>query len=176
MKKVKPLLTVLTVLIFVGAFFTAGFYNQDENESSSASVEFDGEGVSKEQSVGTEGGTTKRYIDISNPFTGAYLHEDMKIEGKAEIKESFSMGDVDAGGNVQSSVGEEDGTKDASVDVEESSTSEAVVEQAQGNSSGGNSGAEENSPGDQKDNNPEADNATGYILEPASFPEWADLF
>ncbi len=56
-----------------------------------------GESFEMDQKAGTSEGTTKRHIDISSPWTGAYLHEDMKIEGEAEIKESFSMENMKPG-------------------------------------------------------------------------------
>ncbi len=45
-----------------------------------------------EQKAGTTQGTVKRYVDISSPWSGAYLHEDMSVVGSAEIIESFTMG------------------------------------------------------------------------------------
>ncbi len=50
-----------------------------------------------EQEAGTTGGTTKRYIDISSPVTGAYLYEDMEVEGSADITESFEMINLEPG-------------------------------------------------------------------------------
>ncbi len=44
-----------------------------------------------EQKASTTGGTTKRFIDISSPWTGAYLYEDMAVEGSASIEEAFEM-------------------------------------------------------------------------------------
>ncbi|MFO7952905.1 MAG: hypothetical protein R6U91_08925 [Bacillota bacterium] len=50
-----------------------------------------------EQQAGTTGGTTKRHIDISSPWTGAYLYEDMVVEGSANIDESFEMENLGPG-------------------------------------------------------------------------------
>lgn len=50
-----------------------------------------------EQEAGTTGGTTRRYIDVSSPWSGAYLHEDMTVEGKADIKETFTMDNLKPG-------------------------------------------------------------------------------
>jgi len=44
-----------------------------------------------EQLAHTTGGTLKRYIDISSPWSHGYLHEDMSVIGTATIGESFSM-------------------------------------------------------------------------------------
>ena len=50
-----------------------------------------------DQFARTSQGTTQRYIDISSPWSGAYLHEDMTVVGTAEIDESFSMDNVAPG-------------------------------------------------------------------------------
>ncbi len=39
----------------------------------------------------TTGGELRRYIDISSPWSGAYIHEDMSVIGEAEIFEPFTM-------------------------------------------------------------------------------------
>ncbi len=39
----------------------------------------------------TYDGVLKRYIDISSPWSGAYLHEDMSVIGEAEIFEPFVL-------------------------------------------------------------------------------------
>lgn len=178
MKKSKELFRVLTVFILAGTFFTIGFFSEGQDETLSETDQTHDDSAKIEQSAGTEGGTTKRYIDMSNSFTGAYLHEDMKIEGKAEIKESFRMGNIDAGANVQAGVGEESGTKDASIEVEDNESGETEIESKQENNSEGYPGAEEEgrNPGDKKDSGPETGETIDYILEPTSPPEWAELF
>ncbi len=50
-----------------------------------------------DQEVSNTGGTTKRYIDVSSPWTGAYLYEDMTVEGSADIQESFRMDNLGPG-------------------------------------------------------------------------------
>jgi hypothetical protein len=50
-----------------------------------------------EQFTKTTGGLLKRYIDISSPWNHGYLHEDMSVQGKAEIKETFQMKNLPAG-------------------------------------------------------------------------------
>ncbi len=47
-----------------------------------------------EQTAGTSQGTVRRYTDISSPYSGAYLYQDITVEGSSEITESFSMGNV----------------------------------------------------------------------------------
>jgi len=39
----------------------------------------------------TYDGVVRRYIDISSPWSGAYLHEDMSVIGEAEIYEPFIL-------------------------------------------------------------------------------------
>jgi len=50
-----------------------------------------------DQMARTSQGTTQRYIDISSPWSGAYLHEDMTVTGMAEIEEDFEMGNLEPG-------------------------------------------------------------------------------
>ena len=45
----------------------------------------------------TFGGELKRYIDISSPWSGAYIHEDMSVIGEAEIFEPFTMLNLPSG-------------------------------------------------------------------------------
>ena len=50
-----------------------------------------------EQEASTTGGTTKRYIDISSQWSHGYVYEDMVVEGRAEIIETFSMDNLKPG-------------------------------------------------------------------------------
>jgi len=50
-----------------------------------------------EQQSYVSSGETKRYIDISSPYSGAYLSEDMTVIGMSSIQESFSMENFPAG-------------------------------------------------------------------------------
>ncbi len=50
-----------------------------------------------EQEASTTGGTTRRYIDISSQWSHGYVYEDMVVEGKAEIIETFSMDNLEPG-------------------------------------------------------------------------------
>ncbi len=54
-----------------------------------------------EQEVGTTGGTIKRHIDISSPWSGAYVHEDMVVEGRAEIEDTFRMDNLKPGEDAE---------------------------------------------------------------------------
>jgi hypothetical protein len=49
------------------------------------------------QMARTSDGDVKRYIDISSPWSGAYLYEDFEVAGFAEIMDSFTMINLPAG-------------------------------------------------------------------------------
>ncbi len=53
-----------------------------------------------DQMARTSQGTTRRYISISSPWSGAYLMEDMVVVGAAEIEESFEMDNIKAGADA----------------------------------------------------------------------------
>ncbi len=53
-----------------------------------------------DQFARTSMGETKRYIDISSAWSGAYLYEDMSVVGAAEIDESFEMDDIAPGADT----------------------------------------------------------------------------
>ncbi len=50
-----------------------------------------------EQMARTTDGVTKRYIDISSPWSGALHSEEFEVEGMAEIKEDFEMMNIAEG-------------------------------------------------------------------------------
>lgn len=50
-----------------------------------------------EQFSSTTQGTTKRYIDISSPWSGAYEHEKMTVKGFAEVEDVFVMENLEPG-------------------------------------------------------------------------------
>lgn len=60
-------------------------------------------GTTSTQSIGltqqssTTGGELRRHIDISNPFSGGYLLEDMTVIGSASVTESFTMNNLGPG-------------------------------------------------------------------------------
>jgi hypothetical protein len=53
-----------------------------------------------DQDARTSMGTLKRYIDISSPFSHAYLMEDMSVVGKSDVEEAFAMANLPAGVDV----------------------------------------------------------------------------
>jgi len=50
-----------------------------------------------DQMARTSQGVVRRYIDISSPFSHAYLYEDMEVVGMAEIEEAFAMNNIPPG-------------------------------------------------------------------------------
>ena len=53
-----------------------------------------------EQMARTSMGTVQRFIDISSPWSHAYLMEDMSVVGKSEISEAFGMTNIGPGDEV----------------------------------------------------------------------------
>lgn len=50
-----------------------------------------------DQLASTSGGTTKRYISISSPWSHAFIEEDMTVVGESHIDESFVMDNIEPG-------------------------------------------------------------------------------
>ena len=53
-----------------------------------------------DQHARTSMGEVKRYIDVSSPWSHAYLMEDMSVVGKSDIQESFDMTNLAPGADV----------------------------------------------------------------------------
>ena len=53
-----------------------------------------------EQMARTSMGTVQRFIDISSPWSHAYLMEDMSVVGASEIEEAFGMTNIGPGDEV----------------------------------------------------------------------------
>jgi len=53
-----------------------------------------------EQFARTSQGETKRYVDVSSPWSHGYAYEDSSVTGMAEIQDSFEMGNLPAGDDV----------------------------------------------------------------------------
>jgi hypothetical protein len=49
------------------------------------------------QHSSTTGGELRRHIDISSPWSGGYLYEDMTVIGSASVTESFTMDNLGPG-------------------------------------------------------------------------------
>ena len=54
-----------------------------------------------DQMARTSDGELKRFIDISEPFDGAYLMEDFEVTGEVDIEEAFNMTNVAPGEEVE---------------------------------------------------------------------------
>ena len=50
-----------------------------------------------DQMARTSQGTVRRFIDVSSPWSHAYLYEDMEVVGMAEIEETFAMDNLEPG-------------------------------------------------------------------------------
>jgi len=127
-----------------------------------------------EQEAGTSGGTTKRHIDISSAWSGAYIYENMTVEGKAEIKESFSMNNIksDSGSSNNSSIDSGSSGESDNPSPEQGDDSSAA-ENNSGDESNSDSGS---NPGSGENNKPNSDNKPELELETMAVPEWVDLF
>jgi len=82
------IILILAVVLMISVFYPDVF---DLDEGGSGSVSY-ASGFNINQSAGTSQGTVKRHIDISSPWSGGYVYEDMTIKGRVEITESFTMG------------------------------------------------------------------------------------
>lgn len=74
--------------------------DEDGVKGVSIGADFVGDYFNMSQMARTSQGTLKRYIDISSPWSHAYLMEDMSVVGKSEITEAFSMPNIAAGADV----------------------------------------------------------------------------
>ncbi len=54
-----------------------------------------------EQFARTSQGEVRRYIDISSPFSGGLVHEDMTVKGWVEIEEDFTMHNIAPGAEAE---------------------------------------------------------------------------
>jgi hypothetical protein len=86
---------------FGGLFNQAGKWRWETDEDgilgAGLGKKFVGDYFKMTQMARTSDGDVKRYIDISSPWTGAYLYEDFEVAGFAEIMDSFTMINLPAG-------------------------------------------------------------------------------
>jgi hypothetical protein len=96
------------------ATYASDWYKGDTNYSDTFRREADKDGLmgfvvgkdyvgdyfTMEQHARTSQGTLRRYIDESSPWSHAYLHEDMSVVGKSDVKEAFTMNNLPAGKDV----------------------------------------------------------------------------
>ncbi len=175
----------LTVLLFTGVLLTFALSqpvlaNNDLDLDSFFNLE---------QEAGTQEGVTKRYIDVSSPWSGAYLYENMVVEGKAEIKESFSMNNIkpgsgsgsedsgSQGSGKESTAGQQDSNNKSTGYVNDGGSSTAVdIPRMEDGSVKSSSVGTSSDPSDQTHpvygSNPGPGNDSLYFR----IPQWSDLF
>ncbi len=49
---------------------------------------------------GTTGGELRKLIDISSPWSGGYIHEELTVIGRASITDSFTMNNLSPGSDA----------------------------------------------------------------------------
>ena len=131
------------------------------------------------QSASTSGGTVKRHIDISSPFSGGYIYEDMTVEGKASITESFTMDNMSPGTNAGSGfddwdIGPSGGSSESAVE-ENPDTGSTEANSSTGSERNTGSGSSDSSEVAAKEKtNPLEDVVLGVSV--VSYPSWLDLF
>lgn len=163
---------LLTIMFFMASVLIPAGSNVFEGSLDSI-VYADEQGIN--QSASTSGGTVKRYIDISSPWSHGYLHEDMSVVGKASITESFTMDNMSPGSKAGSGfddwdIGPSGGSSESSAEGNEGSDSTEVNSSAGSDSSTGSSStvaAEEKA-------SPPKEAVLGISI--VSYPTWLDLF
>ncbi|MGM0652691.1 MAG: hypothetical protein ACQES4_07910 [Bacillota bacterium] len=174
-KKVFAVLPLTIVFFTASVLISAGTYIFEG--SLNKSVYAEEQGIN--QSASTSGGTVKRHIDISSPFSGGYLHEDMTVEGEASITESFTMDNISPGTNAGSGLDDWDtgpsgGSSDSSVEVDTGSGSiEGSSSTGSGNNTGSNS-SESSKVASEEEASPQKDAVLGISI--FACPSWLDLF
>jgi hypothetical protein len=69
----------------VGMHSAYGVYVDDEDK------DYVGDYFNLEQKSFVQNGETNRHIDISSPVSGAYLMENLAVDGMAKIQDSFAL-------------------------------------------------------------------------------------
>lgn len=145
------LIAVIALGLFLGPALDRPGYAEDNADPEDT--------LGMEQEAGTSGGTVKRHIDMSSPWSGAYLHENMTVVGKAEIRESFSMNNTGPGAGGSGETKFDTGIPGSGGEVEGAVSS----------------GQAENPPSEGQDN-PPAEPKRKPEIEVKEIPGWADLF
>jgi hypothetical protein len=92
-KKTLKLMVVLFVFLFVSALTPGWFPVTELSTGGTCSAN----GFVLDQDMSNSQGTVNRYIDISSPFSGAYLYENLTVVGRSEITDSFTMHNLPPG-------------------------------------------------------------------------------
>ncbi len=168
----RAIIVPLTAVFFMASAFIPAGSNIFEG-SLNMNVHAEEQGIN--QSASTSGGTVKRYIDISSPFSGAYLFEDMSVVGKATITESFTMDNMSPGSKAGSGfddwdIGPSGGSSKSAVegDAESGSTKESSS-----TGSGSSTGSSSKVAAEEK-TSPPKEAVLGVSI--VSHPSWLDLF
>ena len=93
MKKNLKLTVVLLSFLFISALTPGWFLGNVILTGGICSAN----GFVLNQDMSNTQGTVNRYIDISSPFSGAYLYENLTVVGRSEINESFTMDNMPPG-------------------------------------------------------------------------------
>lgn len=60
-------------------------------DNSNSGLEFVGDYYTIEQFASTSGGLTRRYISISSPWLSGFVYEDVRVAGRAVVRDQFMM-------------------------------------------------------------------------------------
>lgn len=115
------------------------------------------------QDIINSGGSVERFIDISSPWTGAYIYEDMQVVGRVEIVESFSMDNLPGGRDRFFDFGFRDNPGSGSV-----ISSDAEMKS--------NPGSDAKSKTVSAVKSSVLDDTAYIIVDNRSVPRWSDLF
>ena len=77
-----------------------GWQDSTAGEVASVGIDYVGNYFNIDQHARTSMGEVKRFIDISSPWSHAYLHEDMSVVGQSDIEEAFDMTNLAPGADV----------------------------------------------------------------------------
>jgi hypothetical protein len=91
--KTLKLMVVLLSFIFISALTPGWFLGSLAFTGGICSAN----GFVLDQNMANSQGTVNRYIDISSPFSGAYLYENLTVVGRSEITDSFTMDNLPPG-------------------------------------------------------------------------------
>ena len=166
----------LIIVFFMASVFIPAGSNVFEG-SLNISVYAEEQGIN--QSASTSGGTIKRHIDVSSPFSGGYLFEDMKVVGKASITESFTMDNMSPGSKAGSGIDDWDigpsgGSSKSAVEGDSESGSTETSSSTESDSSTGSGSSESSKVAAEEKSGPQEDAVLGISI--FSYPTWLDMF
>jgi len=88
---------------FTGASDQWGFVDAANHDGYTAvrGTDYVGSYFNIDQHARTSDGILKRFIDISSPWSHAYLMEDFEVEGEVDVEEAFTMTNIAAGEDIE---------------------------------------------------------------------------